>query len=112
MLAGEKNVSSGCGIQDSPTLRVECCVPGAVRRTPLHRRAGTHRHSTWTPDQQRTVPQMRHVALHPGNDNYRPLAHAERRNVTPPSANESPDTAWPLAFAALQTAAISPTRNV
>src|ERR1700727_3832454 len=34
----------------------------------MHRRAGTHVHpKRWTPDQQRTTPQARRAAQHPGN---------------------------------------------
>jgi hypothetical protein len=35
----------------------------------VHRRAGTHafRNRKWTPDQQRTTPQLRRAALHPGH---------------------------------------------
>src|SRR5882672_3798707 len=39
-------------------------------------------------------------------------AHATKRNVTPPSTNESPDTAWPFALAASRTLAMSFTLNV
>src|ERR1019366_3112602 len=38
--------------------------------------------------------------------------HAASPNLTPPSKNESPDTAYPLAFAASHTAAVSQTLNV
>jgi hypothetical protein len=42
-------------------------VPDAVQRAMLLRSAGTHRRQMWTPDQQRTTPQERRVAQHPGN---------------------------------------------
>ena len=42
-------------------------VPDAVQRETLRRRAGTQHLPVWTPDQQRTTPQARRAALHPGN---------------------------------------------
>jgi len=41
-------------------------VPDAVQRI-LRRRAGTHKSAAVTPDQQRTTPQERRAAQHPGN---------------------------------------------
>ena len=42
-------------------------VPDAVQRLlAVRRRAGTHSRA-WTPDQQRTTPQERRAAQHPGN---------------------------------------------
>ncbi len=93
-------------------------VPDAVQRVTLLRRAGIHRGCVWTPDQQRTAPQVQRAAQHPGNDNDCPLApsgflsHVARWNVTPPSRNESSVTALPLCLAASRTLAISPTLNV
>src|SRR5450755_2431924 len=99
MLSGAKNESSGCGIEAVLRFKFEWRVPDAVQRVTLLRRAGTHRDRVWTPDQQRTTPQVRRAAQHPGNNDCRPLAasalfaYATRRNVTPPSRNESPDSA-------------------
>jgi hypothetical protein len=42
-------------------------VPDAVQRATLLRRAGTPGRRAWAPDQQRTTPQARRAAQHPGN---------------------------------------------
>src|ERR1035437_4612001 len=101
MLCGAKKLSSGCGIRNDPFILVwrtateEPRSPDGAKRNP----GSVH-------PQARPFPDF--ASLHPGYA----FGYAARWNVTPPSSNELPDTAWPFVLAASSTLAIFPTLNV